>query len=185
MGGPSQQLPVLRAGSSSELFVLDTSAAIKVKELYPAIADQHKVFERFTQMVKQQEMTFPRQVVAELLRAAKGDMPALWIKSVMKSHKFNDDPPTETVKTVLNLARKKHFGRTLSVVDPMKTHEDADPYVLAHATHLKEQGHKAIVVTNDRFDNEYRLAMVTACKILNLDFRTTVPFLRSLGFECP
>lgn len=184
MGGSSRQLSVLAASSTSHLAVLDTSAAIKVKEIYPAVADQHKVFQRFTQLVKQQQMTFTRQVVDELLRFAEGDLPALWITSAQKYHKFKDDPPAEALKTVLKLASDKYFGHTRTVVDPQKTHEDADPYVLAHALALQEEGHKVIVVTNDRFDTSIRLSMLTACKILKLPFQTAVPFLKSLGFKC-
>lgn len=184
MGGSSQQPSIPSTGSPSPLFVLDTSSAIKVKYLYPKIADQQKVFQEFTQLVKRRQMTFPRQVVNELLRVAEGDMPALWIKSVVKYHKFTDAPPIEYLKTVLKVASDKYFGHTRTVVDPLKTHEDADPYVLAHALALQEQGHKVIVVTNDRHDTEDRLAIVTACKMLKLHFLTTVPFLESLGFSC-
>lgn len=148
------------------------------------MAAQQQVFKRFTELVKQREMTFPKQVVDELTRFAEGDLPGLWVQSAQKHHRFDDNPPLEVVKRVLSAARDRHLGRTRTVVDPMKTHEDADPYVLAHAVLLKEEGHNVTVVTNDRHNTLTRLSMVTACQMLKLQFQTTVPFLRSLGFKC-
>jgi hypothetical protein len=166
---------------SSPVAIIDTSCPIKVKELFPAIADQHRVFKVLEERVRHGLLTYPSQVVDELERFAEGDFPALWAKSCQRHLKFGD-PPEDYVKRVLKEASDLYRGRVRTVVDPNKTHEDADPYVVAEALYLKDQGRNVAVITNDRFDTPSRIAITTACKMLKLPFQTAQDFLRTLGF---
>lgn len=126
-------------------------------------------------------MTYPSQVVDELKRFAEGDLPALWAVSSQRHLKFSD-PPLAYVKRVLREASDVLKGRVRTVVDPNKAHEDADPYVVAEALYLKDQGRVVVVITNDRFDTPSRIAIATACQMLKLPFQGTQDFLRSRGF---
>ena len=162
--------------------IVDTSSAIKVKELLPAIPDQQRVFQEWQRRVRGGLMTYPSQVVDELRRFATGDLPALWAVSSQRYLKFSDPPP-EYVRRVLREASDVFKGRARTVVDPNKTYEDADPYVVAEGLHLKDQGRAVVVITTDKFDTPSRISIVTACQILKLPFQGTQDFLRSLGFS--
>ncbi|MCY3821772.1 MAG: hypothetical protein OXH52_20870 [Gammaproteobacteria bacterium] len=68
------------------------------------------------------------------------------------------------------------------VVDPNKTTEDADPYVLALALHTREKGFDVVVVTNDIVDHlPIRISLATACARLNVDAATPEDFLAEAG----
>ncbi len=68
------------------------------------------------------------------------------------------------------------------VVDPNRTKEDADPYVLALALQLVEQGNDVCVVTEDRVDRN-RIAVTTACDRLGVAHCSVREFLGSLGIK--
>ncbi len=156
--------------------IIDTSSAIKVKELLPILADHQKCFAALTRLVKKKLLTYPKQVVEELSRKAEGDIPYLWAQHTQRYLKFLD-PPLDYVRTVMAKAR----DGTRTVVDPRKTHDDADPYVLAEALYIRDQGNPVVVITEDRFDTVSRLSMVRACEILGLPHQRIQEWLRTLG----
>jgi hypothetical protein len=53
-------------------------------------------------------------------------------------------------------------------VDPDKTREDGDPYLLALGLQLIADGWAVCIVTDDRLDNPTRIAMSKACDLLNM-----------------
>jgi hypothetical protein len=156
--------------------VIDTSSAIKVKELWPSPGDQQRIFAALGKLVKRGLLTYPKLVVEELGRYATMDLPHLWAKINRRHLKFAD-PASEDVITVMTNARVG--SRT--VVDPRKTHDDADPYVLAEALYVRRQGHQVVVITEDRFDTPTRISMTTACKKLGLPHERIGDFLQSRG----
>lgn len=56
------------------------------------------------------------------------------------------------------------------VVDENKPGEDADPWVLALAFHLRADGHAVCIVTQDTVDRN-SLSIATACRRLSLEWR--------------
>lgn len=78
--------------------------------------------------------------------------------------------------------RPAGHGQAGDVVDPNKTKEDADPYVLALALQLLEEGHDVCVVTEDRVDRN-RIAVTNACTRLGLPHCSVRDFLGGLGVK--
>jgi hypothetical protein len=70
-----------------------------------------------------------------------------------------------------------------AVVDPNKTKEDGDPYLIAMALELTDQGHTCCVVTDDVKDNPTRIALATACSLLSVRWCTLSDFLICMGFS--
>lgn len=67
-----------------------------------------------------------------------------------------------------------------AVVDPNKTREDGDPFLIALALQLSEEGHEVCIVTNDCNDTPDRIAMSKACDILKVDWITLEEFLKTI-----
>lgn len=80
----------------------------------------------------------------------------------------------------------EHVQRVMAeagdVVDPNKTKEDADPYVLALALQLLAEGRDVCVVTEDRVDR-IRIAVTTACDRLGIPHCSVRNFLGGLGIK--
>jgi len=113
-------------------------------------------------------LTYPKQVVDELKRFAKGDLPLLWANS--NSGKVPLIPiPDLCVKEVLQ--RVRH------VLDTEKTKEEADPYILALALALQREGYNATVVTEETVDTPLKMSMAMACTLLNLPCQRIRDFL--------
>jgi hypothetical protein len=162
----------------AEVSVVDTGLPLKVLMYFPRLSDQQRVFRHFDGLVKRGAMTFPKQVVAELNRPATGDMASLWSQGALRYRRYAE-PPDAYVRDVLRRASRRSNGRTITVLDPTKTREDADPYVVAQALFLNGRGFKAAVITNDALDNENRLSVVTACEMLGLRHMRSEQFLRA------
>jgi hypothetical protein len=68
------------------------------------------------------------------------------------------------------------------VVDPNNTGvEEADPYALAPAVHLKRLGHDVTVLTEETKNRPDKLSMNTACGLLRLWCLAIEPFLVERG----
>jgi hypothetical protein len=67
------------------------------------------------------------------------------------------------------------------VVDPDKTKEDADPYIIALALQLIGTGHTVCVVTNDQKPQPGRISLSTACDHLSVWWCGLSDFLIELG----
>jgi rRNA maturation endonuclease Nob1 len=142
--------------SESLVWVLDTSALIETKSAV-AVSDQWAVFKSLEQLVIDGAIAMPRHVLREAGEMIHPDLPGAWA-SGMRDHLVHPlEPAWVHVTHVMNMAG--------DVVDPNKTEEDADPYVLALACQLVEGGSSVIVVTEDTVDRN-RIAMTTACSHL-------------------
>jgi hypothetical protein len=68
------------------------------------------------------------------------------------------------------------------VLDPDKLGvEEADPYVLALAIYLQQQGKQVMVLTEERKDRPDKISMTTACGVLRLPCLPVHMFLRING----
>lgn len=59
--------------------------------------------------------------------------------------------------------------------------DDADPWVVGLALHLKQEGRKVSVVTEDRNDRPEKTSVQSACGVLEIPALTLRAFVKSLG----
>lgn len=155
------------------VWILDTSALVEAKAAL-SVADQWQTFKTLEGLVRQGAVAMPRLVIREISEIAHPDLPGAWAPGVRDLQVHPLDPAWEHLQRVMAEAGE--------VVDPNKTNEDADPYVLALALHLQGDGRVVCVVTEDRVDRN-RIAMTTACDRLGLDHCSTRDFLGGLGIK--
>lgn len=155
------------------VWVLDTSALVKSKFIV-SVADQWHTFKLLEDMVRAGAVAMPRLVIREIAEIAHPDMPGAWAPGVRDIQQHPLDPEWEHVQRVMAEAG--------DVVDPNKTEEDADPYVLALALQLLERGHDVCVVTEDRVDHDH-IAVTTACGRLGIPHCSLRDFLGELGVK--
>jgi hypothetical protein len=72
------------------------------------------------------------------------------------------------------------LDRVPLLVDPDKTYDEADPYVVALAITLGDQAANVVVVTDDRRDKPHKTSLATACGIFRIP---TLPLLAFLSDE--
>ncbi len=157
----------------ARVWVLDTSALVEAKAAL-SVADQWQTFKQLEDMVRAGAVAMPRLVIREISEIAHPDLPGAWAPGVRDIQQHPLDPEWEHVQRVMAEAGE--------VVDPNKTKEDADPYVLAFALQLLEQGHDVCVVTEDRVDRN-RIAVTTACDRLGVSHCSVRDFLTGLGIK--
>lgn len=155
------------------VWILDTPALVEAKSAL-SVADQWQTFKLLEDMVRAGTVTMPRLVIREISEIAHPDLPGAWAPGVRDIQQHPLDPQWEHVQRVMAEAG--------DVVDPNKPKEDADPYVLALALQLIEQGHDVCVVTEDRVDRN-RIAVTTACDRLGIANSSVRDFLGSLGVK--
>ena len=101
------------------------------------------------------------------------DLPLSWALS-NSAQATRIDVPFETLKDVIS--------RVSDIFDPEKPGVDeADPYVLALAMHLRSQGLSVTVLTEERKDRPNKVSMNTACGGLGLVCLPMERFLRING----
>ena len=125
------------------VWIVDTSALINFKTLI-GVSDQWDAFKLLEQLVEQGQIAMPRQVVNEASEIAHPDLPGAWAPGVRSRLRYPLDVDYEHIQRVMREAG--------DVVDPNKSSEDADPYVLAQAVQLQAQGLEVVVVTDDDVD---------------------------------
>jgi hypothetical protein len=160
-----------------DIWVADTCSIVEVRRVFPKDADQVRVYKRLQAMVVASEYCFPKQVVGELeaLRSTRGpDRPLEFVKN-NESNACVHPIPYSLVVDILK--------EVPGVLDHKKvaTHDEADPYVLALAILLAEQGHQVTLLTDERKDNPSKMSMNTACGILRLPCMPTRTFLQRSG----
>lgn len=152
--------------SSGSITVIDTSSIIEVRRIVPK-SEQKRVFKALAELVIQGKIVYPIEVVAELerhsnLKSSNPDLPYKWTKE-------NQEQATRFGPQFGHLSTILSHPQVRSIVDPDKTGvEEADPFVLALASFLKEQGHEVTVATQETKDRPDKLSMTTACGLLRL-----------------
>lgn len=155
------------------VWILDTSALVEAKSAL-SVADQWQTFKLLEDMVRAGTVAMPRLVIREISEIAHPDLPGAWAPGVRDSQQHPLDPEWEHVRRVM--------AEVGDVVDPNKTKEDADPYVLALALQLVQQERDVCVVTEDRVDRN-RIAVTTACDRLGIPHCSVRDFLGGLGVK--
>lgn len=155
------------------VWILDTSALVEAKSAL-SVSDQWQTFKLLEDMVRAGTVAMPRLVIREISEIAHPDLPGAWAPGVRDIQQHPLDPEWEHVQRVMAEAG--------DVVDPNKTKDDADPYVLALALQLVKQGLDVCVVTEDRVDRN-RIAVTTACGRLGIAHCSVRDFLDGLGVK--
>lgn len=154
------------------VWILDTSALIEFKQLLP-VGEQWNAFVRMERLVENGRIAMPRQVLAEVT-VSHPDVPGAWAVAMREHLQHTLDPGYHFIQRVMQEAG--------DVVDPNKTTEDADPYVVALALHTRERGFDVVVVTADVVDRPpNKISLATACARMNVDTTTPEDFLTEAG----
>lgn len=143
-------------------WVIDTSSLLGVREQFGR-AGERKVFAALSALVERGYLFFPPEVYHELERgspadAVTDDAALEWAKTV-RTH-AEKAANLETVRDVLAVA--------VELVDPDKSDEQADPYVLALAIDVRGLGFDVTVVTDDFRDKPAKLSLATAAGMLGV-----------------
>ena len=155
------------------VWILDTSALIEFKRLLP-MPEQWNAFVRLGSLVENGRIAMPRQVLAEATRVSHPDVPGAWAAAMRERLQHTLDSGYHFIQLVM--------AKAGDVVDPNKTSEDADPYVVALALHTRERGFDVVVVTNDVVDRlPIKISLATACARLNIEWATPEDFLAAAG----
>jgi hypothetical protein len=144
------------------IWVIDTSAIVKIKTVVPQ-AQQWKLLKLLESMVEDGHLTFPKQVRDETDDLDHPDAPGVWAVGVFVSIMQPAEPDYIYVQQVMSSEAGK-------VVDPDKTKEDADPYIIALALQLIGAGHNVCVVTNDQKPQPGRISLSAACDALSVSW---------------
>lgn len=159
-----QQLPLPgfeeAAHAKKEIYIMDTSSIISIKEKFSQ-EDQRRIFQKLGQFALQGTIKCPPQVLMEL-KSYEGpeDEPLKWIKNFKSELIVNDPSLYEKAKEIL-----KRFP---SLVDPRKSREQADPYVIALAEILREKSNKVIIVSEDIRSRKKKISIHDVCRNLNI-----------------
>ena len=160
------------------IWVVDTSAVIEIKSFIRR--DQRsRVFDAFRALVHEGRLKFPSQVVHELKRDVEGlppDQACTWALTV-ETAACDVAASYDEVKAVL--------ATVPDVLDSAKESgvDEADPYVLALAARLREEGHDARVVVQEVKDTPKKLSLNTACGILGIPSVPLLGLLRAEGIS--
>jgi hypothetical protein len=166
---------------AGRIWVIDTSSVIAVRRLQPA-SDAPKVFAKLTELVQAGRLFFPAQVLTELERDAGkwkqiGDGPMEWARLVADAATRHGIPFAEVVTVVM--------PQVGEVLDDDKAREEADPYVLGLAIHLRESGGNVTVVTEEHRDRDGKMSMGTAAGLLGLASVPLQAFVVRRGYWKP
>ena len=147
-----------------ELWVADTSSIVEVRRIVRR-QDQDGVFRALSQLVNDDVLIYPVQVVKELERYKGGgsgqDRPYEWVKE-NQEHATRHGTDFESLKAILE------HPQVRQIVDPDKIGvEEADPYVLELAARFRET-YAVTVLTEEIRDKPAKLSMNTACGLLRL-----------------
>ena len=123
-------------------------------------------------MVVDGRIALPRQAINEVSEIAHPDLPGAWAPGIRKRLQHPLEAGYDHITKVMSVAR--------DVGDVNKPGEDADPWVLALALHLKGDGHNVCVVTEDIVDRT-SISIATACDRLTIDWCCIRKFLDHCG----
>jgi len=157
------------------IWVIDTSS---VAEIRRSIQNTQKVnvFAQLATLVRESRLFYPKQVVIELERwtdTKSPDAQFQWAKQ-NEALACRDAPSLDAIKLILAIVP--------TVLDPDKDTgvEEADPYLLARAVGLREQGTEARIVTEEKNDTPRKMSLRTAAGLVGVP---SVPLRAFLQFE--
>jgi len=153
--------------TSHEVWVIDTCSILQIRREQSLARVRHRVFSALESAVNQGSLIFPIEVHGELERGHSQLTPGStddafeWcgrVKHTASRHATD----FEAVRRVLSKVPK-----VLDADKPAGA-DEADPYILALAVALKEQGHEVTVISEERKDRPDKMSLNTACGLLRL-----------------
>jgi hypothetical protein len=155
------------------VWVADSSSLIQIKSEVPR-ADRAAVFAALSALVAAGRLVFPPEVVKELKRNT-GSAPDDACRWAVGAEAIACQPVShDQAKAVL--------AQVPQILDPRKDsgEDEADPYVLALAVKLRDQGVDARVVVQEVRGAPAKMSLNTACGMLGVP---SVPLLGLLRVE--
>ncbi|HLF77560.1 MAG TPA: DUF4411 family protein [Dehalococcoidia bacterium] len=145
---------------ASTTWVIDTSSLIAVRSLFSR-GDQSAIMDGLSNLVTEGRVVFPREVVTELERYEGKDVPALVWAKTHQGLATQKQPSFDSVREVLE--------QVPEVVDPDKEGvEEADPYVLAMAREMLNDGVDVRVVTEEFKTTNAKMNLGSAAGFLRI-----------------
>ena len=149
------------------VWVIDTSSILQVRRQSLKPHERERLYSGLSTLVEGGGLVFPQQVYDELKRGSgtfpqeTADEPLAWATNA-RTIATRHGTDFEAVRKVL--------AKVSDVLDVDKTSgaDEADPYVLGLALHLKDGGHEVTVVSEERRDRPAKMSMATACGLLRL-----------------
>lgn len=150
------------------VWVIDSSSLIIIKSRY-SHGERARVFDALRRLVAEGRLRMPKEVVAEMKRGR--DEARLWAEENQEAAS-GDSPTLEDVKAVL--------AEVPDIIDPRKDSgtDEADPYVLAMAMHLRALGHDARIITEEVKDFPDKRSLNTASGMLGIPSTPIAGFLK-------
>lgn len=156
------------------VWLIDSSMLIHIKHVIPG-SKQWTLFRLLESMVEEARIAYPKQVRIEMTQLAHPDAPGVWAEGVFPAIKHPVSPDVVYMRQVM-------ASPAARVVDPNKTKEDADPYLIALALQLMASGLEVCVVTEDHLDTGVRIALTSACDICKVPWMRAEEFLTLIGY---
>ncbi len=166
------------------IYIIDTCSIIEVRRAFPR-ATQRLIYERFTELVGEGILIYPKHVLDELERTANplniaSDPPYAWAKA-------NAAEATKTPFSYDTVREVLAHPQARRVLDVYKTSgaDEADPYLLALALDLQraEARRSVSVITEEKNDTPDKLSLNSVCGILNIPALPVAPFVSTLGIS--
>lgn len=135
----------------AQVWVVDSSSFIELRNV-PVPSRQH-VLDALDDMVDNDVLFYPPQVLGELLRFGP-DVAQKWAKkNATRATRYG--PLYDAITPILDRVR--------DLIDHTKSGEDqADPYIIAVALKLREEGHTPTIITNDTSNKPLHTALSSA-----------------------
>jgi hypothetical protein len=162
------------------VWIIDTSSIIAVRRLPVDSYKKAAIFRRMGALVEANRLVFPKEAVKELERFADPNSPDEQYEWAARYEweACKNEPSLEEVRDVL--------AKVPKVLDPDKDTgaDEADPYVLAMALRLRNEGEDARVVTQERRETPAKMSLGTAAGLLGLPAVPLEAFLEYEGIDC-
>lgn len=166
------------ADPSDEIFVIDTSSLINVKEVIKP-AKREQVFDELSKLCQQQKLVYPIEVLEELqngVKPGRPDLPFYWARD-NRSMGCRLGACHDELNTVMS----NPVAKLTSDPDQTSGSDDADPHVLATALNLALNWYSPIVVTQESKKKPPLVPLNVAAGALNLPAINLYAFLLRIG----
>lgn len=133
-------------GGPKRIWVMDTSSILSIKHrIQPKYRPDHLT--QLTKFINSDLVVCPPQVVKELTEVKKPDQYSAWAKNVkQKACRFGG-----CQHMMLTAMAERAVAQCIEHLESNGSNDPADPWVIAHALHLRdEKGLDVTVVTDER-----------------------------------
>jgi hypothetical protein len=168
-----------------QVFVIDTSSILELRRILSQATplQRQRAFDRLSAECRTGALCFPAPVSEELERGheklgSAEDLPVDWVRE----NSFAAVP----ISDLFDELRQVLIGvPLLADYDKASGADDADPYVVALALKLRNDGRRVTVVTEDRRDEAYKMSVQTACGLMEIPAITIRGLAHKLGLVIP